>query len=537
MPQLFQFVLPCPCLRASVRRQTVPRPLLRPQSFSGTAALALALLLVATQGAAPARAQIETVDGVLDVVWGDPAEDDPDPRPQLALFLTDEGGQTTRLQTSPEFLAANAGFVGWSGRPVRAFFREDPTFVEDRFEPGRPVAALRLLEDEGAGATGDREESTRSDDADPEPLGGAVSGSQPWVSILCKFSDISAEPQNLAFFSGMYANSPGGLDHYWREVSYDKIDVVGSVAIDWVTLPGNQTSYIPVPGSGSNANLNALFDDCTAAADPFVNFANSGSGVPFVGINQMFNGNLDCCAWGGGRFDTLDGLTKLWRVTWNPPWSFANEGVIAHEMGHGFGLPHANNWDGDSSPYDSPWDVMSAATSYGVQDPTYGRLGKHINSYHKDRLAWIDAVRKETVSPGTMQTITLDHLALAGATNTRMVVVPIDGSNTYYTLEARARSGNYDGNLPGKAVIIHEVVPSGRSEPSWAVDGDSPPANFGDNPGTMWVVGETYEDNANGIAISVLSETPDGFVVLVRNQFSSIFSDGFENGSVTNWNG
>ena len=518
-------------LSASAPRRSERGPQLDVSVHSVLTFLAAGLLALTCASLAAAQTP-PAVDGILDVVWGDPTEDSPEPlRAQLALFVTDDDGQTTRLKTSPELVAANGGFLSWHGRRVRAFFRQDPAFVEDPFEPGRPIAALRLLGDED-GDPESRDGSSRAED--PEPLGGAVSGSQPWVSILCKFSNISAEPENLAFFNGMYANSPGGLDHYWREVSYDKIDVVGSVAIDWVDLPQSQTSYIPVPGSGSNANLSALFNDCTAAANPFVDFSDSGGGIPFVGINQMFNGNLDCCAWGGSRFATLDGLSKVWRTTWNPPWSFANEGVIAHEMGHGFGLPHANNWDGDSSPYDSPWDVMSSATGNAVNDPTYGQLGKHINAYHKNRLVWIDAPRKETVSPGQMETVTLDHLALQSATNTLLIEVPIEGSSTYYTIEARDRSGNYDGNLPGKAVIIHEVV-SNRSEPSWAVDGDVPPANYGNNPGTMWVVGETYTDSANGISIIVQSETPDGFVVVVRNQFSMIFDDGFESGNTTSW--
>ena len=59
--------------------------------------------------------------------------------------------------------------------------------------------------------------------------------------------------------------------------------------------------------------------------------------------------------------------------------------VIGHEMGHGFGLPHANNSDGDGSPYDSPWDVMSSTSRYAVSDPVYSIRGKHVNAYAKYR--------------------------------------------------------------------------------------------------------------------------------------------------------
>ena len=63
----------------------------------------------------------------------------------------------------------------------------------------------------------------------------------------------------------------------------------------------------------------------------------------YDGINMMFNSNFDNgYAWGGARYMTLDGETKLWRTTWEPPWAYHSISVIAHEMGHGFGLPHSD---------------------------------------------------------------------------------------------------------------------------------------------------------------------------------------------------
>lgn len=450
--------------------------------------------------------------GWLTIVWGDS-------NPQLdiehhrKIHLTDDTGTTTELTMSDELLAG--GVFRWNGRRVKVF----PVGQVDRpSTEAIPVAALRLLDDPSL--------------QDEEFLGG-VSGSQPWVSILCKFADLADEPEDLAFFQGMYANVPGGLDHYWREVSADTIDVVGSIAIDWVTLPGIHTSYVPTPGSGTTANLNGLFDDCTAAADPFVDFANGGS--PFAGINMMFNGLLDCCAWGGSRFDTLDGVQKSWRTTWEPPWGYADEAVIAHEMGHGFGLPHTNNWDLDSNPYDNPWDVMSAANSYAAVDSTYGRLGKHINAYHKDQLGWFAPARRFEPAPNSSTTISLDHTALAGSTNYQMVRIPIPGTDWWYTVEARLRSGDYDASIPGDSVIIHQVRP-GRSEPAWAVDADLPPADFSDNEGTMWRVGETFSEGSYNIHVSVDAQTASGFeVTITTGVVGVLFGDGFESGDTSSW--
>jgi len=77
----------------------------------------------------------------------------------------------------------------------------------------------------------------------------------------------------------------------------------------------------------------------------------------YKGINMMFNDSLGCCAYGGGRYATLDGLTQMWDTTWEPPWGYQNVAVIAHEMGHAFGLPHSSGAYG--ATYDNEWDVMS----------------------------------------------------------------------------------------------------------------------------------------------------------------------------------
>ena len=461
------------------------------------------------------------LEGWLSIAWGD-AGPGAEPGRYHNVTLTADDGRSTRLSMSPELL--NAHVLRWNGRRVTVFpsanqdgLAQDGLAQEGlTHEAAVRVAALQLA----------------ADSSDPSALRGAVTGSQPWISLLCKFSDISAEPENLSFFQNMYANSPGRLDHYWREVSAGQVDIVGSTAVDWVDLPGTQVSYAPTPGSGTTANLNAVFNDCTAAVDAFVDF--SGGGEPYAGINIMVNDALDCCAWGGSRFATLDGITKSWRTTWNPPWAFRAAGVIAHEMGHGFGLPHANNWDGDSNPYDSPWDVMSSATGYAVNDGTYGALGKHVNAHHKDSLGWFAAARRFVAPPNSETTLQLDDTALANSSNYQFARIDTPDGR-FYTVESRIRRGNYEGGLVSDAVIIHEVDFS-RSEPSWSVDEDVPPANYADNPGTIWLPGETFTNAADQVSVRVDFATADGFTVTItRGEVGTIFQDGFESGDTSFW--
>ena len=340
-----------------------------------------------------------------------------------------------------------------------------------------------------------------------------VSGSQPWISILCKFSDINDEPKNLQYFKDMYDNAAGRLDHYWQEVSYGAIDVEGSTAVNWVTLPSPRSTYITSTGMGTVADLDLLFSDCTEAADDLVDFSDSGNGESYTGINMMFNANLDGPAWGGADYATLDGLEKLWSVTFEPPWAYSTIAIMKHEMGHGFGLPHADNSDGDGNPYDNPWDVMSVS-SHVVVDPDYGARGQHINMEFKRFLGWVPDSEGLLVDPFTDETITIDNTTVQSTANKRFAKIPLsDGS--YYIIEARKESGDYDANLPGTAVIIYNVVPT-RLNHTWIIDEDEPPATFSDNEGVMWKVGEIFTDPVDGYTVEILESTAEGFKLQIN---------------------
>jgi len=148
------------------------------------------------------------------------------------------------------------------------------------------------------------------------PLAAPISGSKAFKTLLCKFSDVAAEPQNLAFFDGMMGSTKPGADDYWQELSYGAIDLVGSAQHDWLVLPGPRSDYVDdTHADNQGSDRTKLFNDCKQVhEDNGVSFA----GV--FGINLIFNDVLDCCAWGGGR----DGFA----VTWMPPWSWGRRATV-----------------------------------------------------------------------------------------------------------------------------------------------------------------------------------------------------------------
>jgi M6 family metalloprotease-like protein len=425
-------------------------------------------------------------------------------------ILTFDDGHKLQLDVSREALQRAGGLNALKGKRVRVTLNEDS--ARSPLESGSraavsqiELAPLPLIIPEGAGVQ-------------------AVSGSQPWVTIMCEFpgSVVGQDTDTLAYFQDMYSADYPGMDHYWRTQSFGKVNLLGSNAYGWFTLPHSQTYYFDQPGSGTDyLILEELALDCINAATATVDF------TPYVGINFMFNGELNCCAWGGGDYLNIDGVTKLWRLTWNPPWSWRDITVVAHEVGHGFGLPHANNYDNDNWPYDSPWDVMSDTHSFCnlLTDPDYGCLGQHTNAYHKDSLGWF-APEQRLVATSNTGLVTLDHVAMQNPDDLQVIIIPVPSSTVFYVVEARQTvNSNYDAKLPGKAVIIHEIDES-RLEPAWLVGGTSDALSGSVTTGVdgAWLVGEEFA--GPNFKLTVESETTDGFVVSVTFDETNLVING-----------
>lgn len=470
-------------------------------------ALVLSLSLHLSSTFAQNPPEVITKTGLLSIVWGDESEGES----SVIYTLTDASGQRTRLRINEEVSKKLTGIMQFNGKQVTV----RGTFVAPPDRSGAKAKSEAKKEDffnvDNIKLTVPSESSEPSSPAKKDtPAIQGVSGPHPWITIMCKCSDIADEPHDYTFFEGMYSDIEPGLNHYWKELSFNNFNVDGSAVAGtgWYTLPHGDAYYNPT-GTSMGADKTALMNDCIAQADADVDFS------LYDGINMMFNWNFDRgWAWGGGTGTiTLDGVTKSWSITWEPPWGYADISVIAHEMGHGFGLPHSTAIDW-TSVYDNAWDVMSqdrynCFTGSVHRDATYGCKPQHTISHHKDILEVIAAAKITTVIPGTSATINLDDLAAPPSTGYQMVKIPIGTSaESYYTVEARRFTG-YDAKLPGEAVIIHKVetysavlVPSASST----------------DPSVMWNVGETFNDVANGIVVTVNSTTANGFEVTVSNR-------------------
>jgi hypothetical protein len=416
--------------------------------------------------------------GTLTIVWGDPLGPGEQPPPPRYELRTSNG---RRLALRPGEIAAGAlddyylQTIRVSGRLEVGTF--DPNGRDDL--PALEVNAIR------AGP------------ADRSTAAPATAGNDPWLSIGCKFADVAAEPRTIDYFTAMYGNTYPGLDHFWREASYDQLDLGGSTAAGWFDLPKTRIAYL----SGSNPDLNGLFNDCMALAEPAVHLPD------FAGVNLMFNDSLGCCAWGGSMWGVFDGTGRYYRVTWQPPNGFRTLSIVQHEMGHGYGLNHSYRGNDE---YGNPWDLMSRDryNCTAATDPVFGCVGQHTLARNRDRLGWIAPQRKYTAGVGR-HTITLAPVTWPAADGYLLAVIPVNGSAThFYTLEARRLSG-YDAKLPGPAVVIHRWT----ANTARLID----PSNGVVRGLDMWTAGETFVAPEGGILVRIDDDNATSATVTIIN--------------------
>jgi M6 family metalloprotease-like protein len=410
------------------------------------------VLLLAAGVAADERRSMQSVEGSLTVVWGDP------------LPGATSGGETRFA------LALPTGSV----IPLQLNGHENAALMNF----GRSVTVAGLASDEGPIVV---------DAITPSKGGGPVTiGARKVIYLLVKYPDDADVPHPPAFYINLNNPDlppagevfPTTVNAFFKKTSWNQFSWVGDVGGvggvgapgGWLTLPHPKSHYAPCGFETSCASLNVLSTDAMSLG--------RAEGIDFKlydNINFVLSNDLDCCAWGGNYFDAAD--NKVYGATWEPP-SGQEAGTYSHEMGHSLGLPHSG-WIYYS--YDSPWDVMSSRQPAArVECGSYLSInsgqprtvfclepGDGYITPHKDFLAWIPPANAIVSDTSSSVTVTLEGGSLPLGAGIKMLKIciaglPCDGSlGHYFTVEARVKDlgapSQYDNGIPNEGVIIHEV--------------------------------------------------------------------------------
>lgn len=195
--------------------------------------------------------------------------------------------------------------------------------------------------------------------------------------------------------------------------------------------------------------------------------------------------------------------------------------VIAHELGHNFGLLHSGSQECNGSLETAPCDVQEYGDLYDVMGASWDQVGS-LNAAQAARIGVLPAAQVQSIAasdPGG--TVTL--APLSGTAGVRAVRLTGTGGQVYY-LEYRSPAGqdvylgqgpttNWEGLRPG--VLLHRVETASSADSSTLLDG-SPTSGSGYAYDMDDVLPVGVSVPVSGGAIQVTVQSTDGSGAQVR---------------------
>lgn len=368
-------------------------------------------------------------------------------------------------------------FLHSGGRRVELSFRGPPTElpsgarVKVRGRPAGTVEAVEALDVDGAA-------SVEADATTAAALFPNTYGEQKVLVMLVNFQDQNTQPITQSSAHSLVFSNVNG---FYRENSAGQAHLAGNT-VGWFTLPISKSA----------CDITAISTEADKAA--------TAAGVNLAAYTRkvyMFPKNA--CAWAG-----------LGTVGGNPSRAWINGSfslrVVAHELGHNFGLRHAYARDcgattlGDNCTtitYGDPADVMGATSG-------------HFGAFNKEMLGWLNVgISAPIATASSSGRYYIDAYSATGIA-AKAVKVPrgIDaasGRPLWYYVEYRRPVG-YDSVLGSTSplvsgVIVREAM-EGNPNSSYFLD-MTPNSSSSDMRDGALAVGKTFTDANAGVKITL----------------------------------
>ncbi len=307
-------------------------------------------------------------------------------------------------------------------------------------------------------------------------------GEQKVAVLLVNFQDDVSQPYTVAQANDMVFNQVSG---FMRENSFQTTWFTGNT-FGWLTLPmaaNCVTSDIATAAkqAASNAGINL------SAYSRFIYVFPRNAACIWSGVGTV--GGTTSDAWINGRLELK---------------------VVAHELGHNFGLQHSHSNDCDPMPLGPTCTIYD----YGdVADVMGANTAGHFNAFQKERLGWLNAGAQPPIATatasgsyqiGAYEAATASAKALKVLKSTNAAT----GAKTWYYIEYRQPIGFdavltslYQSNLVN-GVLIRTGTDGDRNS-SYLLDMTPNTVPTFDMTDAALLPGQAFVDSAAGVTITL----------------------------------
>jgi hypothetical protein len=318
-------------------------------------------------------------------------------------------------------------------------------------------------------------------------------GEQRVLMILVNFQDRpTLQPYSAATASNVLFGTVSNFD---RENSQDQTWLTGDVA-GWFTIPVNSTV----------CDTTGIWTHAQQAAQA------AGFNLALYGRFVYAFPSTGACSWSGSG-QVGGSVTHAWIN------GSLTTRVLAHELGHNFGVYHSRALECGTTTLGS----SCTAVEYGDPADVMGVSGvvAHFNAFQKERMGWLNyQASLPILTVDGDGTFLIEPYAAAGTGPKALKILksidPTTGKRTHYYVEYRLGSG-FDSGLSGNSTLANGVVIHTGSEStgnsSYVLDMTPETASWSD---AALAVGRSFTDPTAGVTITPLSVGTGGATIQVQ---------------------
>lgn len=329
----------------------------------------------------------------------------------------------------------------------------------------------------------------------PAPL--TTQGALDVLVIVADFADAPGRPTDVSSNSSATSTYIANrltteISDFYTQASYGKTSIGSVTVTDVLRLSGNLATYATTNNAAGLQS--AALSAATANGKVISNydrvavvFARTGS-IPGNQFTWAGLGDI------GGTFTWFNGNFSLY--------------VVSHELGHNYGLRHANLWQvsdgnpvspaGTSHEYGDIYDIMGTGPGDAVNQTSFP------NPWFLNRIHWLTDTAVQTIaSSGTYRVFRFDHQN-ASLSSTLALKLARDADTDYWIGYRRKYVGTQLSDVSDGAYFVWGYHNDARSH---LLDLNTPGTSASD---ASLKVGSTFNDTAGGVDFTVAAAGGSG---------------------------